>query len=180
MASSHPQMDSYDEIDLILMDNDSDDENFEEFHLDDDYDEHNDSESDVLIDPLSNWENGDLDGEPVSGLPDFSATPGPTAGLLPSPETTSCLDCFQLFFTDEVIEIMKEQTNLYAQQFLSGVHLKKFSRFQAWRSVTFSEMVVFLAMIIAMGLVKKVNLEVRTVHLYIFSTTNHAYPTRKN
>ena len=84
------------------------------------------------------------------------------------PENAEIIDFFKLYDTDEFIEdILKQETNKYAQDFLHSAHqdflhsaqrrnLKPQSRFHIWTNVTTDEMKMFIAMIIGMGLVKSI------------------------
>lgn len=54
------------------------------------------------------------------------------------------IDYFNLFFDDEILQILVDQTNVYTDQTLQGAILSPFSRMTKWRPVTLAEMKVFL------------------------------------
>ena len=71
----------------------------------------------------------------------------------------SPLDFLSLFLSDDFWNLLTTETNQYAHQFLASHQLKPHSRFHAWSDVTVSEMKVFLALHLSMGLVEKSELE---------------------
>jgi len=58
------------------------------------------------------------------------------------------LDCLQLFFKDEILTSIIEQTNLYNQQQNNGNDNAK------WKDITIEELKAFLGILLAMGLVE--------------------------
>ena len=74
---------------------------------------------------------------------DFTHPVGPRVILPDSP-----LGIFQLFFTMEVIEMIVEQTNLYAYQCMGD------TAFEAWQKVTAAELEAFFGFMILMGIVR--------------------------
>ncbi|KAK7091580.1 hypothetical protein V1264_009244 [Littorina saxatilis] len=76
------------------------------------------------------------------------------------PENPQPLDFFRLFVGDEMIDLLVEQTNHYAQQKIdAGNYLKTHSRLHSWLPVTLDEMKVFLSLVITTGLVIKPTIE---------------------
>lgn len=68
------------------------------------------------------------------------------------PENPAPIDYFRLFLGRADFERIAEETNRYADQELGKMTLKPHSRFRRWAATTWEEMVVFFAMILAMGL----------------------------
>ncbi|XP_068754290.1 piggyBac transposable element-derived protein 4-like [Montipora capricornis] len=64
----------------------------------------------------------------------------------------SCLDYFELFFTQEVWQLLVSQTNLYAEQ------KREPAKSSVWYPVTESEMKAWISLYLNMGLVTKPNL----------------------
>ena len=64
----------------------------------------------------------------------------------------SCLDYFELFFTQEVWQLLVSQTNLYAEQKRGPAESS------VWYPVTESEMKAWISLYLNMGLVTKPNL----------------------
>ena len=64
---------------------------------------------------------------------------------------------FRLYITEEMIDHLVVQTNLYARQFLDKEkdNLKPHSREHEWKPTDRAEMLTFLAMLILMGIVHK-------------------------
>ncbi|CAG2244554.1 Ras GTPase-activating protein-binding protein 1,Ras GTPase-activating protein-binding protein 2 [Mytilus edulis] len=70
------------------------------------------------------------------------------------------LDFMKLFITDDFINELVFQTNKYAEvKANDDESLKENSRIKKWQVVTLDEMKVFLSLIIAMGLVKKSDIQ---------------------
>ena len=65
------------------------------------------------------------------------------------------LSFLKLFISDSFMEILVEQTNLYAERRMQATDLRRNSRMKQWRPMTLAEMKVFLSVIISMGLVQK-------------------------
>ena len=65
------------------------------------------------------------------------------------------LSFLKLFISDSFMEILVEQTNLYAERRMQAADLRRNSLMKQWRPVTLAEMKVFLSVIISMGLVQK-------------------------
>lgn len=91
--------------------------------------------------------NSDLDATPTSSInpssSGFSQHVGPTCSL---PGTAKPIDYFMLFFDDNLLQLIVDETNLYAQQNpLSSTRY-------AWYDTTISEIKAFLGLIIMMGI----------------------------
>ena len=71
------------------------------------------------------------------------------------------LDFFKIFINDDLMNVIVDQTNTYAEQRLEnmGPNMKPFSRMRKWEPVTRSEMYLFFALVIDMGLVMKMDLD---------------------
>ncbi|CAG4980848.1 unnamed protein product [Parnassius apollo] len=63
-------------------------------------------------------------------------------------------ELFRLFLTDEIVDNMVLETNLYAEKFLTNPDLKKKSRFRYWKPINREEMPKFLGVALVMGLNK--------------------------
>lgn len=62
----------------------------------------------------------------------------------------------EIYLDNDLINIIVEQTNLYAQQFLqSHPNLKPRSRMKKWYPTTHYEIKCFFALLILQGIVKK-------------------------
>ena len=141
----------------IMQDDDSNDE-FEGFSSDEDENENgNDREGEIRIDDnfMHNWVEGDR--TPVD-LP-FTGVPGFT-DVIELPENPSVLDFWSLYVTDRDFETMAIETNRYASEYLenNAANIKPYSRFKKWVDTTVSEMKVFIAMVIGMGLVVQLDI----------------------
>ena len=79
---------------------------------------------------------------PVNIAP-FTQPVGPTV-----PISTSELEVFQLFFTDDICSFITEQTNLYAQQILG-------EKYSEWQHVTVTELRAYFGFMMLMGLYPK-------------------------
>lgn len=70
------------------------------------------------------------------------------------PNTNTPVQLFQLFITDDLIEIMVNETNRYAMQQKENI-TKQNARILKWDTVNMVEMKKFFAIIIAMGIVEE-------------------------
>ena len=69
-------------------------------------------------------------------------------------------DTFTLFFPENIYSILVEETNKYAMKVINSKRpLQQFSRYHEWYDVTEPEMKAFIAIEIAMGLVRKTTIE---------------------
>lgn len=108
------------------------------------------SEGDALV-----WDENSASFLP-NDLPEFTGNPGLQ---LPVPDNARPIDFFKMYFTEEMIELLVEETNRFAKQYLDSQQLKAKSRSLQWKEVNSSEMKVFMAIIFAMGLVQKQDLQ---------------------
>lgn len=63
-------------------------------------------------------------------------------------------EIFRLFLTDEIVDKMVLETNLYAEKILTKPGLKKKSRFRYWEPINREELLKFLGVALVMGLNK--------------------------
>ena len=81
-------------------------------------------------------------------------------GVLVDTDDYEPLDYFKLFFPDGAFQLLCDQTNQYATQYIDGpVPFPTHSRFRKWEATTVSEMQAYVALQIAMGLCQKHELE---------------------
>ena len=72
----------------------------------------------------------------------------------------SPLEYFNLFLCDNDFEFLAQQTNKYAQQFISSVQLyKPHSRCNKWQETNFTDMKKFISLILLMGLVHQLDIK---------------------
>lgn len=104
------------------------------------------------------WENVSSGSEEIpSTIPFFigNRIVGPQIGT----NIEDPLEIFKLFFTDESIENIVRQTNLYANLKINGKELPEYSTCNNWENVTSDEMKAFLGVILNMGLIPLGNTE---------------------
>ena len=65
------------------------------------------------------------------------------------------IDIFEIFVTDDLIELIVENTNLYAAQSMEGKEYARTSRLFKWEPVTAAEIRLYIAVLIYRGLVYK-------------------------
>ncbi|CAH1986905.1 unnamed protein product [Acanthoscelides obtectus] len=63
------------------------------------------------------------------------------------------VDIFLSFINNEVLELMVQETNRYAQQFLNNRQLRRSSRLRRWKNTDTSEMKRFLGLIMLTGII---------------------------
>ncbi|XP_015186433.1 PREDICTED: piggyBac transposable element-derived protein 4-like isoform X2 [Polistes dominula] len=89
----------------------------------------------------------------------FSAKPG-LQQIVPKRFRNKCMFYMEKYLNDELIGIIVEQTNLYANQFLqSQPNLKPHSRMKKWYPTCNNEIRCFIALLILQGIVKKPTLQ---------------------
>lgn len=69
------------------------------------------------------------------------------------------IDFFQLFFTDQLVTNIVEQTNRYAKEKIKEKNLSKRSIWNNWVDVTVEEMLAFIGVILNMGIIITRNLK---------------------
>ena len=73
-----------------------------------------------------------------------------------SNNSSSAVDFFHLFFTDEAYQLLVEQTNLYAHQYIEqNPNLGPHSLAKRWVDVTVEDMKLFIALTLLTGVIKK-------------------------
>ncbi|XP_029833924.2 piggyBac transposable element-derived protein 4 [Ixodes scapularis] len=80
------------------------------------------------------------------------------------------LEFFELFFDDEVIALIVQETNRYASQFLAKYRTTNGSHAAAWKLLTAQELKVFLALILLQGIIDKPELAMYWSTRRIFQT----------
>lgn len=97
----------------------------------------------------------------------FTAKPGVN---VPVNNYNNPYELFKLFFTDELVDEIVIQTNLYAEKFLANRVLKRYSRFNSWKPVTRDEMFVLMAVYMLSGFIWKPRVDDYYTKNKIFST----------
>ena len=75
-------------------------------------------------------------------------------GIMIDTTDFDALDYYKQYLTDDLLNSFVAETNRYAQSWIQGHSLRRHSRAQKWRDVTFDEMKVFIGLTLLMGLVK--------------------------
>jgi hypothetical protein len=70
-------------------------------------------------------------------------------------EVTEIVDVFELFFNNELVDTIVEETNRYAEHFLQGHKLSSRSVARAWKPMTQGEIYVVLGLFMLMDIIKK-------------------------
>ncbi|CAH2319774.1 Hypothetical predicted protein [Pelobates cultripes] len=84
-------------------------------------------------------------------IPPFMATPG----IAVTVDACEPLNYFELFMSNDIFELMVEQTNLFANQYLSANPGSNYNRRNMWHPTDVAEMRKFWALTLVMGIVKK-------------------------
>lgn len=86
-------------------------------------------------------------------LPPVPVTPGVTVDFGDAENITPA-SCFDLYFTDEVVDLVVTETNRYAEQKLLALGDRcPSARIRKWQPMTAKEFRIFLVLLIAMGIV---------------------------
>ena len=135
------------------MDLDSDQESLlsseEEFSLSESESE---SENEDCLDSVRNWTFID----PTSSVPapprfPFIGKPGLKIDI----DSIDPLDYFRLFFDESVFMFIADETNKYAERYLSNKELTPSSRLLKWSTTNTKELMSFLGLLLLQGLVTK-------------------------
>ena len=102
---------------------------------------------------MNHWKKGDINLDP---LPAFTGSPGINIDI---PENATELDFFKLFITDDIVDSITLETNMYAFDYLLKYKdtLKPKSNFKRWpeAGITEEKIMTFIALTFYMGIVKK-------------------------
>jgi len=85
-----------------------------------------------------------------------------TPGLAPSVNLNAdsvSVEFLNLFFTQDIINLLVAETNRFAEQFLSSSLLKRKARAHRWHATDEVGMTKFLGLLLLMGVVKKPRVE---------------------
>ena len=102
----------------------------------------------------------------------FTGTPGP---LVDIPNDATPLQIFNILVPDSILDGVVYQTNLYADQILADVQLKRKSRIKEWKPLTLAELKNFIALTVFMGLDEKPAIEDYWAKSGIFQ--NYVFPS---
>ena len=121
------------------------------------------------------WSDDDFDelggecevGE-ANGLPAYSFTPGCNYSC----DNATPLDSFRMLLTDDILDNIVTQTNLYAAQYISTHNLPPRSRVHGWSREPFTreELQKFIVLVIIMGLVNLPTIEDHLVTTWPYSS----------
>ena len=81
------------------------------------------SDSDIL-----NGGQGNTGADVIPTIPSFSGSTGCTRDMTDK----SPVDFFQLLIPDDLLQVVVEETNRFAQQYIDTTELSRFSRVRAW------------------------------------------------
>jgi hypothetical protein len=77
--------------------------------------------------------------------------------MVDMPDNPNEWDFLNLYLTDEILEVIVRETNLYAEQFQNdnSETIKQFSNVKNWEGTNINEIKTYLAMVVLMGIVHK-------------------------
>ncbi|XP_069815791.1 piggyBac transposable element-derived protein 4-like [Dendropsophus ebraccatus] len=103
---------------------------------------------DPHLEPITDWS------PPTNYTPQIPAFTA-TAGVHAQTEGLSELDFFQLFFSADLLQLMVEQTNLYAEQFIAAHPNSFLAQPNRWHPTNCAELLKYWGLVLNMGLNKK-------------------------
>ena len=105
----------------------------------------------------------------LHSVPEYSLNPGCSAAV----EGNNPFSFFSLLINNSILQTIVDQTNFYAQQFISSHDLDPHSRARRWAKGTFdiAELLQVLAIIIVMGIVHYPQIESHWPTLWPYSNT---------
>jgi len=104
------------------------------------------------VDTTWSWTVLDTATKFVPPQQNFLREPMITASL---PTNASPLDFFKLYVTDDIVDMIVQQTNLYAAQYIANNTIPPHSAVNQWRDTDRDEMYTFFGLIVLMGIVFK-------------------------
>ena len=103
---------------------------------------------------VNEWKLGSHAETPVE--PEFLGAPGIRIDM---PINSQPIDFFNLILNSDFMELVIEQTNLYATQYIARETISKSSRINAWKNITAVDIRNFLGLSILMGIDQKPSIE---------------------
>ena len=105
----------------------------------------------------------------IPTIPSFSGSPGCTQDMTDK----SPVEFFQLLLPDDLLQVVVDQTNLFARQYIDTTELSRFSKVREWekRPHNLAELKKFLTIIIVMGFVELPQIEDAWSTKWPFATT---------
>ncbi|GFU31248.1 piggyBac transposable element-derived protein 4 [Trichonephila clavipes] len=88
---------------------------------------------------------------PTSPVP-FRGNPGITVNIA---NNASILNHFELFFDDQILRMIVQETNGYAEQYIHKMVCKEGSRWKKWTETNVEELRLFFAVLLLQGVIKK-------------------------
>ncbi|KAF2885917.1 hypothetical protein ILUMI_20256 [Ignelater luminosus] len=88
------------------------------------------------------------------------------------------VDYFNLFFTDQFLEMIVQESNDYAESIFMRAGVSEYSRITSWKPLTVGEMKVFLGLLFHMGTLKAVRMTDYWKQAPLFSLGFGAYMSR--
>ncbi|GFU13863.1 piggyBac transposable element-derived protein 4 [Trichonephila clavipes] len=82
----------------------------------------------------------------------FRGNPGITVNIA---NNASILNYFELFFDDQVLRMIVQETNRYAEQYIHKTVCKEGSRWKKWTETNVEELRLFFAVLLLQGVIKK-------------------------
>jgi len=163
-----------DAVNEILNDSGSDTDNIPKFSSSEDSESESDNESNISIPGPSRRQ---IDVTPTTGfskndhqprIPPFIGNPGKQFAV---ENEADVMSYFDHYIPPKLIEIVVDQTNLYAQQIAKMPHpVTKYAHSEEWKPVTVINMKKFLGLIFVTGIVRKPKLELYWSTRGIFQT----------
>lgn len=111
------------------------------------------SEDSISIQTVRQWHKIDMQNipsAPASFL--FHGNPGKTFTM---ENYSIVLDYFEHLFDDVMLQIIVQETNSYAEQYISKVAPKERSRWKKWTDTNENELRLFFSLLFLQGIVKK-------------------------
>ena len=106
-------------------------------------------------------------------VPEFTEVEGVTVRV---PDNPTVLDFLNLYLTDELFQLMVDETNRYADQYFDDhPESADSTSLQEWEPVSLREMKTFIALVILMGIVHK-----PTIPMYWSTDTLYSTPIFPN
>ncbi|GFW14939.1 piggyBac transposable element-derived protein 4 [Trichonephila clavipes] len=105
----------------------------------------------INLQSVRQWCKIDIKNIPPPPVP-FRGNPGITVNIA---NNASILNYFELFFNDQILRMIVQETNRYAEQYIHKTVCKEGSRWKKWTETNVEELRLFFAVLLLQGVIKK-------------------------
>ncbi|GFW26533.1 piggyBac transposable element-derived protein 4 [Trichonephila clavipes] len=131
----------------------------------------------INLQSVRQWCKIDMKNTPLPSPLLFRGNPGITVNIAIN---ASILNYFELFFDDQILRMIVQETNRYAEQYIHKTVCKEGSRWKKWTETNVEELRLFFAVLLLQGVIKKPEQEHYWSKRQTLSTPNFAKVIGRN